>query len=176
MPATGPRTIEGKLVVSRNGVQHGLRTAAIVLPNVESEDEWRAFSEAVVHDLAPDGLVETALAHRVAELMWRLRRVARAERDAVHDIHEREEQSERHRAAEYERLKAQLHSAFVPRAVPLPSLPPAEKTLAPISRYEAHLNRQLYQALHELEARKDRRSGQPAPLARVQVHGLPGGA
>ena len=41
-----------------------------------------------------------------------------------------------------------------------------------IVRYEAHLNRLFYQALHELEAQQARRRGQAAPLARVDVHGL----
>jgi hypothetical protein len=50
---------------------------------------------------------------------------------------------------------------------------PDEKTLAKISRYEAHLSRQLYQALHELEnLQKYRTTGEGVPLARldVQVH------
>jgi hypothetical protein len=39
-----------------------------------------------------------------------------------------------------------------------------------IIRFEAHLTRQLYQALHELEAmRTERRRGQVAPLPRVGV-------
>jgi hypothetical protein len=42
-----------------------------------------------------------------------------------------------------------------------------------IIRYEAHLSRQFYQALHELEAQQARRQGQAAPLARVDVQGLP---
>ncbi len=50
-------------------------------------------------------------------------------------------------------------------------IPPGED-LAKIMRYEAHLNRQLYQAMHELEALKARRQGDSAPLARVDVHGL----
>ena len=38
-----------------------------------------------------------------------------------------------------------------------------------ISRYEAHLSRQMYQALHELETLQTRRGGKAAPLARVDV-------
>ena len=38
-----------------------------------------------------------------------------------------------------------------------------------ISRYEAHLSRQMYQALHELEALQSRRRGASTPLARVDV-------
>jgi hypothetical protein len=51
-------------------------------------------------------------------------------------------------------------------------LPPV-KTMENVARYEAHLSRELYRALHELEAMQARRQGQAAPLARVEVHGLP---
>ena len=49
---------------------------------------------------------------------------------------------------------------------------PDENTLEKITRYEAHLSRQLYQALHELEALQTKRSGVAAPLARLDVQGL----
>jgi hypothetical protein len=50
---------------------------------------------------------------------------------------------------------------------------PDEKTLEKVSRYEAHLSRQLYHALHELEALQTRRFGGHSPLARLDVQGLP---
>ena len=49
---------------------------------------------------------------------------------------------------------------------------PDEKTLEKIARYEAHLSRQLYKALHELEALQTKRAGEAAPLARLDVQGL----
>jgi hypothetical protein len=50
---------------------------------------------------------------------------------------------------------------------------PDEKTLEKISRYEAHLSRQLYHALHELEnLQKYRTTGEGTPLARMDVQGL----
>ncbi len=50
---------------------------------------------------------------------------------------------------------------------------PDEKTLEKISRYEAHLSRQLYQALHELEnLQKHRTTGDGVPLARLDVQVL----
>jgi hypothetical protein len=42
-----------------------------------------------------------------------------------------------------------------------------------IGRYEVHLSKQMYQALHELEALQTRRQGGSSSLARVDVHGLP---
>lgn len=50
---------------------------------------------------------------------------------------------------------------------------PADDTLQKVARYEAHLWRGLAQALHELEALQARRSGRSAPLARLDVQGLP---
>jgi hypothetical protein len=51
---------------------------------------------------------------------------------------------------------------------------PDEKTLEKISRYEAHLSRQLYHALHELEnLQKHRLTGEGTPLARLDVQGIP---
>ena len=49
---------------------------------------------------------------------------------------------------------------------------PDDKALDKIARYEAHLSRGLYQAMHELEALQTKRSGGAAPLARVDVQGL----
>ena len=51
---------------------------------------------------------------------------------------------------------------------------PEEKTLEKVARYEAHLSRGLYKALHELEALQARRTGGAAPLARLDVDGLTG--
>ena len=49
---------------------------------------------------------------------------------------------------------------------------PDEKTLEKVARYEAHLSRGLYKAMHELETLQTRRSGGSAPLARLDVDGL----
>jgi len=50
---------------------------------------------------------------------------------------------------------------------------PDETTLVKISRYEAHLSRQLYYALHELEnLQKHRTTGEGVPLTRLDVQVL----
>jgi hypothetical protein len=49
---------------------------------------------------------------------------------------------------------------------------PEPEDLDKIPRYEAHLSRQMYQALHELEALQARRKGGAAPLARIDVSGV----
>jgi hypothetical protein len=52
---------------------------------------------------------------------------------------------------------------------------PDETTLQKVARYEAHLSRLFHKSLHELEALQTRRSGDVAPLARLDVDGLMGG-
>jgi hypothetical protein len=51
---------------------------------------------------------------------------------------------------------------------------PRVEILEKVARYEAHLSRQLYKALHELEALQVRRRGGAAPLARLDVDGVNG--
>jgi hypothetical protein len=46
------------------------------------------------------------------------------------------------------------------------------ETLEKVARYEAHLSRQLYKAMHELEALPVRRLGGSVPLGRLDVDGL----
>jgi hypothetical protein len=48
---------------------------------------------------------------------------------------------------------------------------PMAETTAKIAKYEAHIERTLYRAMHELEAMQERRAGKATPLARVQLHG-----
>jgi hypothetical protein len=49
---------------------------------------------------------------------------------------------------------------------------PDSSQLEKIARYEAHLSKQLYTALHELEALQKRRlTGEETPLARLEVNG-----
>jgi hypothetical protein len=46
---------------------------------------------------------------------------------------------------------------------------PRVEVLDKVARYEAHLSRQLYKAMHELEALQTRRLDRSAPLARLDV-------
>lgn len=49
---------------------------------------------------------------------------------------------------------------------------PRVEILEKVARYEAHLSRQLYKAMHELEALQVRRLGRSSPLARLDVDGI----
>lgn len=79
----GPKTPAGKQVVSRNAVKDGFYALDPVIEGLESWDEWRAFHDEMVESLQPLDAYHRFLASKMAETMWRWRRVGRAEADAV---------------------------------------------------------------------------------------------
>ena len=164
---------------SLNSVRHGLRTVVLVIPG-ESTAEWEDFSGDALRALAPEGAIESALAERIIELLWRGRRVARAEQRAIVDEHERAQVAERRRVEHALADREALGDSFYARALntePREVVPPllaTDAALSPIMRYEAHLSRQLYRAMHELEALQAARNGRAVPLIRLGIHGLRG--
>ena len=153
--STGPITPEGKAIVSLNAISHGITAQAIVIP-VEDPLEWDDHWQSIVDAYDPQTALEQALALRVAELLWRLRRVSRSEADAITDYH---------------RYLASKEPAEWRKPQPPPRLPRHDE-IEVITRYESHLNRQLRHAMHELEALQVRRAGQATPLARVDFLNL----
>ena len=127
-----------------NAITHGISSARLVL-QTEASTEWERHRNEIVEDLAPTGPMEIRLAERVASAIWRLRRVTAYEEASIE-----------------ERQQSETASA---RLLPHPL------DIDKICRYEAHLSRQLYQALHEIEALRAARQGHAAPLVRVDVQG-----
>jgi hypothetical protein len=81
--STGPKTPEGKAVVRLNAVRHGLPARDAVLPG-EDADAFEDLWNEVWADLSPVGLIEKLLVERIINLVWRLRRLARAETALFH--------------------------------------------------------------------------------------------
>jgi hypothetical protein len=146
----GPKTTAGKARVRLNAVRHGLGMTTPVIPGIERVEDWEAHRAAMLASLGPVGHLEDVLAERAALAEWRLKRIAAYEVRVVAQGSDGADEADPDRLLPY----------------------PAETDR--IVRYEAHVSRQFYQALHELEAQQARRRGQAAPLARVDVHG-PGG-
>lgn len=182
MRKTGPNTPEGKAIVSQNRLSHGLRSTALVIPDVETFDEWELFHDEILAATSPRGAIETDLAERVGELLWRMRRIARAERqfldqaqarDDTRSLQHRREvarDAARERTGDYSIKAADILEDAVAYMPPPRRLLPDDASLHKIMRYEAHLGRQLYLAMHELEALQARRNGESVPLARLDVH------
>jgi hypothetical protein len=74
LKSTGPKTPEGKAVVSQNAVKHGLLAREVLLED-ESPQEWELFMQRVFMALEPAGEMEALLAERISACAWRLRRI-----------------------------------------------------------------------------------------------------
>jgi hypothetical protein len=83
--STGPRTDEGKAVVSQNAVKHGLFAAEAVITG-ENPADYEAYHDQFLAELAPIGMVESMLAERVVSLGWRLQRAERMQNQAIEDM------------------------------------------------------------------------------------------
>jgi len=118
----------------------------------------------------PDLLFEYDVSWSVSLVREGICVLARAAGEAPEDLLESAAEGARLEVSkakrEAERVERDLNNMSRERLLP------DEKILEKIARYEAHLSRGLYQAMHELEALQTKRSGGAAPLARVDVQGL----
>ena len=180
----GPRSRAGKAAVALNHLKHGLDAAQIALPS-EDRDDWSRFHDDVLARFEPDGAIELGLASRIAEMLWRLRRVARAEQQSISVAQTRRDAlaqdparlppdsapvAEQPAALGFYGDVLKAEAAASRHLETLPVLMPDDHMLDTIVRYEAHLSRMLKHALHELEALQDRRRGVPTPLARIDIN------
>jgi len=64
LKSTGPRTAEGKAIVARNAMTHGLRAQHVLIEG-ESEEEFEQFREAMVAYYEPVGVLEESLVAKI---------------------------------------------------------------------------------------------------------------
>jgi len=83
--STGPRTDEGKAVVSQNAVKHGLFAAEAVISG-ENQADYEAYHDQFLAELKPVGMVESVMAERIVSLAWRLRRAERMQNQSIEDM------------------------------------------------------------------------------------------
>ena len=77
--STGPKTPEGKAIVSRNAIRHGLTsTRAIALPE-ENLEEFNDLLESFSAQFQPQSPFERSLVLQMAVADWRMRRAVRLE-------------------------------------------------------------------------------------------------
>ena len=181
-------------------LRHGLAARTIAIPGLEEHGDWLNFRDRIIQSLTPDGDLEVELALCIAECLWRRRRIARHEQHLVATERDRDgakqawkEHEEKitdmereelagepsHVAKKVQNLSRGYYAGIIANmkidAMLRPErMLPEKDDLDRLIRYEAHLTRQLYHALHELQALQSRRRGEPAPLARLSVVGLPG--
>lgn len=84
--STGPVTSEGKAVVARNALKHGIFARDLVIntgDGREDEFEYYELLNELKTDLAPVGRMEMMLVEKIAVNYWRLRRLVRHETGVI---------------------------------------------------------------------------------------------
>jgi hypothetical protein len=72
--STGPRTAEAKTRTRLNGLRHGLTGQTVFLPD-EDRAAYDRHHAAVLDSLKPKTVIESQLAHQIADSYWRLNRI-----------------------------------------------------------------------------------------------------
>lgn len=84
--STGAVTEEGKEIVSKNAVKHGVFAKDLIIASGdgrENEDEYRELLHNLIESLNPSGQMEHLLVEKIAVDFWRLRRVLRFETGSI---------------------------------------------------------------------------------------------
>ena len=76
--STGPITLLGKLMASRNSVTHAVFSAHVVLPG-EHVPTFVYLRQCYINSLLPQDLLQLSLVDRIAADQWRMRRLDEAE-------------------------------------------------------------------------------------------------
>lgn len=78
--STGPRTRQGKSIVSQNAIKHGILSRELVLDGLgEKKEELGFMKSRLIEELRPVGILEEMLIDKILTAYWRLRRVIWAE-------------------------------------------------------------------------------------------------
>ena len=152
--STGPKTARGKRAVAGNAIKHGFLAREVVITAWHGEESLKEFHdlvEKICEHYGAIGVVEELLVQTIATCWWRKARVIRAENG---EIRRRLES-----VAVYATKRGELVGDAEARSFSLPPADAADKLL----RYEAHLDRQLYRAMDQLERLQRQRKGESVP-------------
>lgn len=93
--STGPKTDRGKAASRNNAFKHGLLSTEITVPG-EDPKKFAYLKSELTAELDPLGFQEAEIVERMAVLMWRLRRLYRAEAEIFNCYQESESDREIH--------------------------------------------------------------------------------
>lgn len=84
--STGAVTEEGKAIVAKNAVKHGVFARDLIISSGdgrENEEEYKQLLYNLIESLNPSGQMEHLLVEKIAVDFWRLRRVLRFETGSI---------------------------------------------------------------------------------------------
>ncbi len=84
--STGPKTEEGKLIVSQNAIKHGIFTKELIIGDGDGKEDGKEYEELLQNLVAyftPQGQLEATLVEKITVDFWRLKRVIRFETGSI---------------------------------------------------------------------------------------------
>ena len=135
LKSTGPRSDEGKAVSRQNALKHGVLSENVATER-EDPKKYDALLNHLLAEHEPETATETLLVERLANLFWRERRLAYAEKLAL--------KHEEDRARAFPDVAIDPCLAFEDQLL--------------IGRYQTMLTNQIFVTLRELRTEKDRRA------------------
>ncbi|MCP5507103.1 MAG: hypothetical protein H7A37_02215 [Chlamydiales bacterium] len=126
--STGPISMDGKAVVARNAVKHGILSTRTFVEE-EEQEIYEDFCERLFENLNPCGSFENFLVDRIISTAWRLRRVVHIE------------------ALLFQKAKDFLYNDSYCEAF----VGSSSTSMATLSRYERALECSFYRAIRELK-------------------------
>ena len=136
LKSTGPKTISGKEISSKNSLKHGLLSKELIIRE-EKPKELEFFKNNLYSSLMPVGCIEELLVEKIINSAWRLKRILEIEKELFN----------KKAYPEWEQLN-QSFKGF------------NGDCMTKIYRYESMLERNFYKALHELQRIQGMRLGQ----------------
>ena len=86
--STGPRSTQGKAIVSKNAQKHGLSTIQTVI-NSENQQDFDHYRERILDELNPQTPMESMLTERAVCLSWRLKRALTIQNQVIDALNAR---------------------------------------------------------------------------------------
>ncbi len=163
LKSTGPRTPIGKKTVARNALKDGFYAKWLIIEHPdgkEDPEEYRGLYAALREHYEPVGLLEALWVEKIAVWSWRLRRLIRCESGQIaRALAEHSYDLQQSKADSDQPGSAPSTSAEMDSMTDYLFLP-AKEDLDKLLRYEAMINKQLNQAIAELERLQGRRKGE----------------
>jgi hypothetical protein len=145
--STGPKTEEGREIVSCNAITHGLTAArAVALP--EEQEEFDRFAEAQRQEWYLEGALERYLCDRMIHCAWRLKRATCMETSVLFAL------CQKGGAVPSKEDPALLGRVYIE----------GHGMLTNLTRYERQIERSLREAQRELELACYARAMQTSPF------------
>src|SRR2546423_4387110 len=158
--STGPKSAEGKRIVSRNALLHGLRSQHFPLLPYENSAEYREFEEAMERDCYPQGILQRQVVYQITQISWKLRRIPDIEAALLKFHHVRAHK-------EFEECKEDgtfnehdtLIQPTVPELIAMQFADPNDRPYERLEMYRMRLERGLDAATRHLERLREQTAG-----------------